>query len=217
MNPEVLRQILDARLEGVFTACPGIVKSYDAATQTADVQPALQHTTRALDDDEPDLVESLPILARVPVLWPRGGGQFLHFPLSVGDSVLLVFCQQDTNAWIRDGGEVDPGTSDRHGLSGAVAVPGLFPASDALSGPDQQFAQIGTDGGALVEFRPAEIRAGGSEALVKAAAIDLLSSVFDTWNPTGTLTDGTALKALLTAMLLNPVWTGRSTTVLKGS
>lgn len=217
MTPDALRQILDAHQEGLYTAMPGIVRSYDAAKQTAEIQPALQSITRAVDDDEEDLVESLPVLAEVPVMWTRGGGQFLHFPLGAGDSVLLVFCQQDTNAWRRDGGEVDPGTSERHGLSGAVAVPGFFPSPSALSGTSAQYAQIGTEGGPVVEFRPSEIRAGGSEALVKVAAIDLLSQVFTAWAPTGALSDATALKGLLTTMLANPVWAGRSTTVLKGS
>lgn len=222
MTPAALRQIFDAHQEGLYTAMPGIVKSYDAAKQTASVQPALQSITRAVDDDEPDLVESLPVLAEVPVLWPRGGGQFSHFPMAAGDSVLLVFCQQDINAWRRDGGEVDPGTLDRHGLSGAVAVPGFFPSTAPIPGLSSQYAEIGAESGARVEFRPSEIRAGGSDTLAKfaaldahlgaiAAALDALSTLIALGVPTPQTNYGVLAKEVLDAAQPIP------TLVLKGS
>jgi len=172
MTPEVFRRITEALFEDVFTALPGIVRSYDADTQKAVVQPALQQGTRAVDDDEPDLVESLPLLSGVPVVHIRGGGMFVHLPLVAGDTVLLVCCQQDLNAWMRDGGEVDPGTMERHGLSGAVAIPGLYPSTEPLAGMSASVGMMGTEGGPQVEFHPAEVRAGGSAALAMAAATD---------------------------------------------
>ncbi len=48
--------------QGIHTSLPGIVKSYDEASQTAEVQVALR-----VDGKE------LPILSDVPVAFPAGG------------------------------------------------------------------------------------------------------------------------------------------------
>ena len=169
---EALRRILDSQAAETHTALPGIVRSYDASKQTADIEPALLRPLPALDEDSEDPRERLPIIPSVPIAWPRAGGFFLHFPLAPGDSVLLVFSELDMNAWRQSGAVSDPGMGQRHGLSGAVAIPGLYPRPNPIGSASGSYGRIGEDGGAFVEFRPGEIRAGGSAAVAMAAAVN---------------------------------------------
>ena len=167
---ETLARILDSFAQDLHVALPGVVRSYDAETQTADVRLGLQRVLQAEDEDQDeDLTENLPILPSVPVVFPRGGGYFLSFPLAAGDGVLVVFNELDINAWRDSSGEaVDPGVGLRHGLSGAVAVPGMFTRGDALASASGVYARLGRDAGPFIDLRGDEIWAGGSLSLAEA-------------------------------------------------
>ncbi len=167
---ETLSRILDSFAQDLHVALPGVVRSYDAASQTAEIRLGLQRVLTAEDEDQDeDTTENLPILQSVPVCFPRGGGYFLSFPLAVGDGVLVVFNELDINAWRDSSGDaVDPGVGLRHGLSGAVAVPGMFTRADALSSASGAYARFGRDGGPFLDARDAELWVGGSSDLALA-------------------------------------------------
>ena len=217
MDPETLNLVLAGRLLDVHTALPGIVKSYDSDAQTVDVQPALQRVIAAVDENSEDRSESLPILSAVPVMWPRSGGFFLHFPILAGDSVLLIFPEVDAGAWRVAGTESDPGTPERHGLSGAMAIPGAFPRRLANTAASGEYGRIGSETGPYVEFRPDEIHAGGTEALALASGLTAIRDAIQGASTTPN-DGGAALKAaILLALSADLDWVNRATTVLKGS
>lgn len=165
---ETLRQILEANALEIHTALPGVVRSYNSADQTAEIRLGLLRVLPSTqEEDAEDETEELPILQSVPVAWPRGGGLFLHWPLEEGDSVLVCFCEVDTNAWRSSGGVADPGLPTRHGLSGAVAVPGLYPRSAVIESASGDYGRLGKDGGPYIEFHDAEIRVGGGRSLAR--------------------------------------------------
>lgn len=214
---ESLRRVLSAARSEIHTAIPGIVRSYDAATQTADVEPGVLLPLPALSEESEDGRERLPILPSVPVAWPRAGGFFLHFPLSAGDTVLLVFCESDTGSFRGSGDVSDPGTPERHGLSGAVAIPGYVTRPDPEASADGSHGRVGRSGGPFVEFRSGEIRAGGSEDLALAAALDAIYTAIANAVP-GSSDGGAALASSIQALLdADPRWVGRATSVLKGA
>ena len=65
MTPsQIINNTIQASLENVHTATIGIIKSYDAATGKANIQPAInkQFTVGA---------EPQPLLYNVPVIFPR--------------------------------------------------------------------------------------------------------------------------------------------------
>lgn len=165
---ETVREILESFSGDLHVAIPGVVESYDVDTLTANVRPGLKRYVPARDDEAEDRTEPLPVLPGVPVIWPFGGGLFVHGGLQHGDSVLLVICSADPGAWrASDGSQVDPSHPLRHGLGGAVAIPGLL-RRGAEFAPDG--ASIGLDGdSAQILFRPGQIRAGGTETLAKYA------------------------------------------------
>jgi hypothetical protein len=223
---ETLRLVLESALQDVHTSIPGTVRSYDATTQTAEVEIGVQRVRAAEDEDvDEDVPESLPILQGVPVLWPRGGGVFLHFPMTAGDEVQVFFSEADLNAWRESGGVVDPGVATRHGLAGAVALPGMFSMGNPLADADGTYGRIGIDGdSSQIEFRPEEILAGGNVALAEepnlevhldliAAALDAIAVRIEALDsgPVVDATYGVSKKA--TANAINPI----ATTILKGT
>jgi hypothetical protein len=176
-SADALDIMLRSFAANLHVALPGIVRSYDAETQTCEVQPACRAAIPSATDDEDgdDTIESLPILTSVPVCWPRGGGFFMHAPLAEGDAVLLVFCESDINAWRQTANESDPGMDLRHGLSGAVAIPGLFPRNAPLTRPGQfpNDLTIGDDDGAFVRvLAGGTVEIGGANALALHANLN---------------------------------------------
>lgn len=146
---ELLRQTADARLGDVHVALPGRVLSYNATTQTADVEPQVKRAIRA--DDGSKLLEDLPVIPSVPVAFLQAGSFFITFPLAAGTTGLLIFNERSIDTWRATGRSSDPGDQRPHGLSGAVFYPGLAVAADAIAG---------LPGGAMV-VGGTEIRLGG--------------------------------------------------------
>ncbi len=110
-------------MSGIRVALPGRVESYDPTTQRASVKPLIQDGY--YDEAGERQTDPLPIVTDVPVAFQGSGTAFQSFPVSVGDTVLLVFCSSSIDKWLVQGGEVDPEDDRRHHLSDAVAIPGF--------------------------------------------------------------------------------------------
>ena len=95
--PEVLDAWFSARMDTIHTALPGIVREYDTETRRATVQPGVTVFTSIGDSIE------IPPIQNVPMVFPSGGGASIRFPVSVGDSVLLVFSEAGIGDWLADG------------------------------------------------------------------------------------------------------------------
>jgi len=161
---ETLRRVLDARLTDLHTALPGRVQSYDATTQTADIEPMIKRGVPTGGEEDEVALETLPVLPSVPILFPSGGQCFVTFPLAVGDPVLIVFCERDTSQFRGTGAVSDPGVPTMHGLSGAVAIPCAFgPRSAAMSGVSSTDLVVGRANGlANITVKSARVEVGGS-------------------------------------------------------
>lgn len=125
----LLRAAVQDALRQANTCMPGRIVSYDAATQTADIQPLLK--MRQPDGRE----EAMPVLSGVPVVMPRGGGGAITWPLGSGDGVMLSFSQRSLDEWKSSGGEQTPDDPRMLDMSDAIATPGMVGAS-AGGGPD---------------------------------------------------------------------------------
>lgn len=121
-----IRTGVDNRLKDLHTAMPGIVESFDPVKQLASVQPAIKRIFKQVDADTEFLVPTdLPILINVPVIFPRGGGFSLTFPVKQGDECLLTFCERGIDRWHQFGGVQEPVGRRFHALSDATAFVGL--------------------------------------------------------------------------------------------
>ena len=125
------------------------VLSYDAAKQTAIVQP-LFHVWRG------ESFRRLPGF-EVPVAWPRGDQFALTFPLSPGVIVQLVAQTQDSSPHRSGSKDVAPPTKRRNQVTDSVALPlGATPAAPLPS------SAVAADG--LVIWATPFVYLGGSTA-----------------------------------------------------
>ncbi len=177
---EAIQAALDARLNQAHVALPGVVVSYNAARQTADVRPGVK---RAVPTDVEGIftTETLPVIPSVPVCWPRGNGQHFAPGLAAGDGVLIVVCDIDPATWVRTGEVSDPGDLRKMDLSHAVCIPGFVPSGDALSPsePDLKAADAAI-GGATQEASVAN--AVATELFAIATALDTLAAAIPATN-----------------------------------
>jgi len=123
---DLLHSAIDGRLCDVHTSMPGIVKSYDRNTQTAKIQPSLK---RKYADGR---IVDLPIINKVPILFPRSKGKWVHFDLEAGDEVTLVFSERSLDTWKEKGGLVSPDDPRKFHITDAKAYPGGSSIPNAL-------------------------------------------------------------------------------------
>ncbi len=155
---EVIRNAMDARLRGVRIALPGEVISYDANEQKADIKPLIKDLVPTREGKE--LLETLPVIPNVPVIWQRAGGFLLTMPLAKGDKVLLLANDRSIDNWVSgDGREQNPDDFRTHSLSDCVAYPGFYPFSAALGDTDHKDHMVlGREGGtAQVHIKADEV------------------------------------------------------------
>ena len=130
---DVIRAAVEASLNNLWSSLPGIVQSFNDKTQTADVQPAVG--AQFTNEKGEKVVELLPVVQSVPVMFPSGGGFSLMFNLKKGDPCLLVFASASTDRYIAEGGVIkDPGDGRRHHLGDAFCIPGGRSLKHALVG-----------------------------------------------------------------------------------
>lgn len=116
---ESVREMVLGLVKDLHTSAPGIIKSYDPATQTATVQAAIKRVFVG------DGAVALPLCVDVPVYFPGGGG-FVHtFPVKPGDECLMVFAERCIDNWWDRGGVQEPFEVRFHDLSDAFALVGV--------------------------------------------------------------------------------------------
>lgn len=127
---------IDGRLKELHTCLPGIIDSYNPATQTASVQPAIK---RIFTERGP---VALPVCVDVPVAFPGGGDFYLTFPVARGDECILLFSERCIDYWFANGGVQLPAEYRLHDLSDAMAIVGL-------NSQARKLANVQTDGAEL--------------------------------------------------------------------
>lgn len=149
----MLRAILSGAQQGIWTALPGSIVSFDANTVTASVQPGVAGVVTK-QDGSPGSV-NLPVLTDVPVVFPRGGGCTLTFPVAVGDECLIVFACRAIDAWSQSGGVQPPSNARKHDLSDAFAIIGPMSQANKISGISASTTQLRSNNGStFVELDP---------------------------------------------------------------
>lgn len=122
-------------------ALPGIIQSFNPHTVTAVVQPAI----RGFYDGQS---VPMPLLVDVPVIFPRGGGCTLTFPVKAGDECLLIFGDRGMDFWWQNGGIQEPVEQRQHALSDGFAIVGPQSQAQKISDISMSGAQLRTDDGA---------------------------------------------------------------------
>ncbi len=152
---------LDGMLLDFRVALPGIIKTYDNAAQTAEVQLMVK---RVVEDTNGDLTEeSFPVLPDVPVIFPRGGTFGITFPLAAGDNVLVLFCDMSIDQWRAKNRESAPDDLRLHDTNGAVCIPGLYATGQEFQSAHATHMVMGKDDGVKMYFKTDGVIHAGEE------------------------------------------------------
>lgn len=130
---QAIRLGVKSLLNVTHTTFPGVVLSYDYATQKATIQPSIRKVYQTKDEQGNNIVQDMPILNSVPVSFPRAGSASFSFPVNPGDRVLVMCCERSLDQWIESSEQqVTPQDPRQFHLSDAICLPGLYPFSDPL-------------------------------------------------------------------------------------
>lgn len=200
------QQAFDAQKLSIFTglrvAMPGIIQSFDPSTVTCTVQPAIYGLK--VGDDGSTASEAIPVLPDVPVVFPRGGGCTLTFPVKTGDECLLVFSDRCIDFWWQNGGVQEAVDPRQHDLSDAFAIIGPQSQAKKISGISTTAAQFRSDDGSTyLEINPATkkiklVAPGGFDVISPESTFSAKVTITGllTWmgGMVGSLASGTAAK-----------------------
>ncbi|MET5517675.1 Gp138 family membrane-puncturing spike protein [Citrobacter freundii] len=158
---DVAQLVQDNAKAAVTNALPGVIRSFDPETVTCDVDIAITaRMTKAGTMVEDFQYESVrhPILEDLPVVFPRGGGVTLTFPVKEGDECLIVFSSRSIDFWWQNGGVQERADGRVLDLSDAFVIPGPQSQARKISGISTSAAQLRTDDGSAF----VEVAAGGA-------------------------------------------------------
>lgn len=136
-----------------------------------DVQPEVDRNIEAIDGSR--VIDALPVIPSVPVLYPRALGYAITWPLTTDDTLFVVCADRNLGEWMR-ARATNPGDLRTHTLDGAVALAGLYSNDNALEEvPDCLSLRSLAADGCAIEIRDGEIRIGRPDASKKAVHEDV--------------------------------------------
>lgn len=224
-----LADVVDHGIQGavgdVRVCLPGKVTSYDAARQSAHVQPLLRQTY--VDEDDQEQSVAFPVVPNVPVIFPGAGGFRITFPLAVGDDVLLIFSDFSLDKYLTNGAvaPIDPIALHQHHLTDAIAIPGMHAFNRPWTGAGSPNMTLGMDGGAQVHITKTGVNLGEEAPPYAVALAEAVEDALTTLKKAiaeaaVTPADGGAtLKTNIINALTTPLWPpslGSTTVKVKG-
>lgn len=214
----LLLQALRGDRSELWTALPGIVQSFDPATRTCEIQPAIQAaiTLPAYVNGKPlpgkpgeKVWVDMPKLLDCPVFFPSGGGYTLTFPIAKDDECLVIFSSRCIDAWFGSGGHANQQTMLRmHDLSDGFALVGVSSLPKVIPAISTDSTQLRSNTGTtFVELKNGNINIVAPTAVTVTAPTAIVNSTNTTVNATGVAkvvspsiilqNAGTALKKLV--------------------
>lgn len=145
---ETLEKVKTNSVASARSALPGIIQSFDPDTVTCVVMLCAKSGSPApVEDRSKRTSMDFPLLVDLPVVFPRGGGCTLTFPVKAGDECLVIFSDRSIDFWWQNGGVQEPADWRSHDLSDAFVIPGPQSQPTKISGISSTGAQLRTDDG----------------------------------------------------------------------
>lgn len=107
------------KLKLVNTSIPGYVINFDANTQLAELQVAIERI-----DKEGNSTPWTPIIS-CPVQFPGGNEFILEYEINVGDEGIIIFSQRCIDSWVDQGGITPQSRIQFHDETDAYFIPGI--------------------------------------------------------------------------------------------
>lgn len=144
---------IENALKEVHTALPGIIASFDPATQTASVQPCIQ---RIFTENGP---VNIPLCVDVPVHFPKAGGLCITIPVKQGDECTIFFYERAIDRWFQSGGIQEPSEYRMHDYSDGYAIVGVSSMPNVIPNFDPDNIEIRTlDGSIKIQLGTAGVK-----------------------------------------------------------
>lgn len=194
---QTAQAIADSVSTQMRVAMPGIIQSFDPDAVTCTVEVALRGIVG-------DGSTELKPLVDVPVIFPRGGGCTLTFPVKEGDECLLIFADRCIDFWWQSGGVQETVDPRQHDLSDAFAIVGPQSQAQKISGISTGATQLRSDDGSTYfELNPTTqqikiVAPGGLDVIAPESTFSAKVTITGllTWmgGMVGSLASGTAAK-----------------------
>jgi len=193
---EALLAALEGWQSNLWTATPGVIKSFNAAAMTVVVQPTIQSLYTDTKTNKKSWI-NLPLLLDVIVVLQGGGGMTFTTPISAGDECLVVFASRCIDAWWQNGstnaaGTIQPSPQSElrmHDLSDGFAIVGLRSNPRVLTNYSTASAQIRDDSGATI----VDVNGASGVITLTAATVNIVgaANITGNLNVTGSITGST--------------------------
>ncbi|EOY9168659.1 Gp138 family membrane-puncturing spike protein [Raoultella ornithinolytica] len=153
-NNEVNDSLEYSLKRSLRVAMPGIIQSFNPENLTCVVEISVfsaKTEGKSIDRLSVDNV-FYPLILDAPIVFPRGGGVTLTFPVKEGDECLVVFADRCIDFWWQSGNVQNGSRGRMHDYSDAFVIPGPQSQAKKISGISTTAAQLRTDdGSAFIE------------------------------------------------------------------
>lgn len=145
----VLKQAFTNLMKEVHTTIPGSIVSFDPELQSAEVQANIRrvYVTKETDGSETQQAVDIPILINVPVIFLRGGGWCMTFPIKPEDECIIHFSERAIDVWRKNAGVQDPKDWRMHNYSDAICQVGLSSEPNVITDFDNENFQVRNEEG----------------------------------------------------------------------
>lgn len=190
----------------------GIIKAFDAGSQTATIELVLQRQVYNNPGSgilnapggnpqppvpAPPTIVAYPTLFQVPVMVLSGGTGVLTMPIAAGDTCVVLFNDRDLDPWKAQGAAPAPPNSMRvHSIADGIAFVGVRPMTNPQAGYSATKAQLKNNGGEVSVDAKVNIK---NAATTLKAVNDLLATVLLAWVDTNGDTPSAATKTAIMA------------------
>ena len=131
----------------IWTALPCIIKNvtWNNGAPYAEVELAVMGRVR--NEVQQVSFKSLPKLPACPILFPRGGGYSITFPVNKGDEALVIFSCRSIDEWFSQGKAAPSFDLRMTDLSDGIVIVGLMSEKRTLNNINTSGLQIRSDDG----------------------------------------------------------------------
>lgn len=150
-NTESLRAAIEGMLLETYTSTPAIIQDFNPDDGTCAAQPAVKSLLTDLQGKQ-SWVE-LPLLIKVPIIFPMAGGMAVTLPIQKDDEVLIIFAMRCIDQWWLNGGVQIQSYLRFHDIHDGFALPGVMSKPNVLKNISTTSIQIrNQDGSAYIEL-----------------------------------------------------------------
>lgn len=144
---EILYMTMDSLHARIWTTLPGAIKSIDWRDGSPYASVELGVLGRITDSGQNVKFIPLPVIQDCPVIFPRGGGYTLTFPIKEGDRCLVLFSARSIDEFMTQGKAAPAHDLRMTDLSDGFVLAGLMTQKNPLKNIATNCTQLRSDDG----------------------------------------------------------------------